>query len=98
LIDHRYRSLAPLEEEAGTLMAVDSEHVVGFYECPKLIHLPTGRTVLRWPDLSTGKQNSSIIRHIDPPPPLALDPTNRRFAVADEEKITLIQLSDLDPA
>ena len=89
--ERRFRTIAPLEEPLGTLMPV-GDFVVGFYEHPKLVEVSTGKIVARWLDLSSGNQNSSIGRDLDKIPPLALDPANRRFAVADAEKITVVQL------
>lgn len=86
-------SLAPLEEEVGTLMPVGSKYVVGFFEHPKLIEVATGRVLCRWPELKTGQQASSILWHKPLPPPLALDPSGGRFAVADEKQITVVTLS-----
>lgn len=91
LTERRVLSLAPLEESAGTMMAV-GEYVVGFHQHPKLIELATGRVVARWPELSTGLQTSSIRRHLPSPPPLALDPARRRFAVGTEKGIEVVQL------
>lgn len=80
-----------LDSPAGTLMPV-GDVAVSFYESPKLLDLATGKVLYRWPELSTGLQNSSIIGHLDRIPPIALDPVNRRFAVADSENITVVQL------
>ncbi len=91
ITEKRFLTTAPLKEPAGTLMPV-GDFVVGFFQCPKLIEVATGEILVRWQDLETGNQNSSIIRHIERVPPLALDPVNRRFAVANDEKITVIQL------
>lgn len=91
LTEQRFLSVAPLEEPAGTLMAM-GEYAVGFYQHPKLIELSTGRTVARWPELSTGLQTSSIRHHLHAPPPLALDPVGRRFAVGTAQGIEVVQL------
>ena len=85
-------SLASLEEDAGTLMAVGNRYVIGFLDHPKLIDVSTGRVLCRWPDLDTGKQASSIIWHKPLLPPIALDPGSGRFAVADEKQITVVTL------
>ena len=93
LVGHRYLSLAPLDQDVGTMMPVGTDHVVGFFGHPKLIEVASGRTVLNWPDLLTGSQSSSIIwHHVDALPPLALDPAKARFAVAGESGITVVQL------
>ena len=80
-----------LDSPVGTLMPL-GDMAVSFYESPKLLDLTTGEILHRWLELSTGRQNSSIIWHIDRVPPIALDPLNRRFAVADSENITVVQL------
>ena len=77
-------------------MPIDVEHVIGFYEHPKLIHLSTGRIVHSWPHLDTGKQNSSIIGPVHKIPPMAFNTKNTRFAVAGEENITVVTLREKD--
>ncbi len=91
LTEKRFLTLAPLAEPLGTLMPV-GDSVIGFYEHPKLVEVSTGQVITRWPDLSTGNQNGSISQNLDQLPPLALDPANKRFAVADGEQITVVQL------
>ena len=84
-------SFCALDSPAGTLMPL-GDVAVSFYESPKLLEVATGKVLHRWPDLLSGRQNSSIIRDTDRIPPIALDPLKRRFAVADSENITVIQL------
>lgn len=84
-------SAAPLDEPAGTLMPVD-DMALGFFEHPKLIDVRSGKVIRRWPEIDSGSQNSSIIGQADAPPPMALDPQNRRFAVAGPDAITVVQL------
>jgi hypothetical protein len=81
-----------LESVPGTIMPVGPDHFIGFYEHPKLFEISSGKVIRSWPELNSGKQNSSIIWHHEMPPPLALDTTRRRFAVADASNITVIQL------
>lgn len=85
-------SHAPLQEPAGTLMPVGEDFVVSFYEHPKLINLKTGEVAIRWPDIASGQQDGSIIHHIPKLPPIALDTPNKRFAVASQEHIIIIEL------
>jgi hypothetical protein len=79
-----------LESVLGTFMPLGNDYAVGFYEYPKLFELRSGKVVASWPELKSGLQNSSIIRH--PIPPLALDPSHNRFAIAGEKQITVIEL------
>ncbi|WP_223641185.1 hypothetical protein [Corallococcus sp. EGB] len=82
-----------LEEPAGPLMVVDAEHVVDFFVHPKLVSRSTGRVVQRWEDLDTGKALGSMRSHLPPPPPFAMDPANRRFAVGTANGIEVITLA-----
>lgn len=79
-----------LAQPPGTMMPVGAEHVVAFYEHPRLIALASGRVVAEWPELDTGLQTSSILWHMDRPPPLALDPSSQRFAVAVGDQIHVV--------
>ena len=82
----------PYHYETGINNPPFGGFVVGFYEHPKLVEVATGKTAARWPEMETGSQNGSINSKLDEIPPFALDPANKRFAVADAEKITVIQL------
>jgi hypothetical protein len=81
-----------LETAPGTIMPVGRDHFVGFYEHPKLFEISSGKVILSWPELETGKQNSSILHHLGKIPPIALDPQRNRFAVAGPKGISVIQL------
>jgi hypothetical protein len=89
--ENKVLTSAPLDSPAGTLMAL-GDIAVSFYEHPKILDVATGTVLHRWSDLRSGVQNSSIIHHLDKVPHLALDPLNRRFAVANSESITVIQI------
>jgi hypothetical protein len=88
----RYTRRAKLEETAGTVMPLTLELAFGFYEYPKLIHIPTGKILHRLSHLDSGRQVSSIIHYLDYFPILALDPVNHRFALAADDKITVVTL------
>ena len=60
----------------------------------RLYDLLTGALLGEWPDLDTGKQGSSIIRHIERPVPFALDRRGRRFAVGTGAGVTVISLGE----
>jgi hypothetical protein len=90
--EERWRRRCRPQGRVGTLMPL-GDHAVGFYDHPKLIDLSTGAVVRSWPELSSGRQTSSIIWGLkEGRPPLALDPAHARFAVADGEGITVVQL------
>jgi hypothetical protein len=87
-----YGSIVRAQETIGKIMPVGARYLVGFYDHPKLFDRLTGAIVQRWPALATGREISSIQWHQVPLPPLALDSKNKRFAVADQEGITVIEL------
>jgi hypothetical protein len=92
LEEQQMLKITELESVPGTLMPVGTEHAVAFYEYPKLFELKSGKVLCSWPELKSGLQNSSIIHNQDPIPPLALDSSHKRFAIADEKQITVIEL------
>ena len=83
-----------LEEPAGTIFAVGADHILSLYRHPKLIELATGRVVHAWTELRSGLQDGSIVWHLKgdaKPPPMALDPAGRRFAIANGDAVTIIE-------
>jgi hypothetical protein len=90
LVSQTYTQSVTLGEPPGTMMPLRQSHVVCFYRHPKLVSLDSGEVVLRWEDLDTGNQVSSISESARVPP-LALDAENQRFAVFGPAGITVIQ-------
>jgi hypothetical protein len=75
----------------GTMMAAGFDHVVTFFNHPRLVSLVSGEVVHEWIDLESGEQISSLDRARTPP--LALDPLHGRFAVADRAgRIDVVEL------
>jgi hypothetical protein len=91
--EKRNLSTVQVDGPIGTVMPVGSSLVIGFYEHPRLIDVFSGKVIYRWPGLNSGKQTSSIIWGIDSVPPLALDPVNGRFAIADDNAIHIVEVS-----
>ena len=90
--DRHIVSRVDISGPVGTLMPVDGEVIVDFYEHPKAIEISTGKVLTSLPELCTGKQTSSIIHHLEKLPPLALDPIGKRFAVAGKEYIHVVAI------
>ncbi len=82
-----------LDEVAGTMMPLGANHAICFFKHPRIVSLYSGTTIAKWNDLDTGTQIDSITDNIKLPP-LALDPENRRFAVAGKDEITVIQIDE----
>jgi hypothetical protein len=82
-----------LAEEAGTILAIGPGHVLSLYRHPKLIDLMTGEVLHVWTELHSGLQGSSIIWGLKgeaKPPPMAFDSVGKRFAIANDDTITVI--------
>jgi hypothetical protein len=76
-------------------MPVGGHHVLTFFRVPRLVSLATGKIVHEWTDLDAGEDLSSIVHHHRQSPPLALDPTHARFALAGKEGIDVVRI-DVD--
>ena len=91
LAEQKWESAVDLSEPTGMLMPW-KEWVVSFYNHPKLIELATGKIIHQWDNVYSGKQVGPIELGDPPPPAIALDPLNGRFAVADSKAVTLVSL------
>jgi hypothetical protein len=92
LTSKTWKYVVPVAANIGTMFLVDENHVLGVYEHPKLVEIATGAIVREWPELETGKQNSSIIWGIDPVPPMAYDAQSQRLAVVQDKRIEVITI------
>jgi hypothetical protein len=79
----------------GTMMPAGAHHVLTFFRVPRLVSLATGKIVHEWTDIDSGEDVSSIVHHHRPSPPIALDPTRARFAVASKQGIDVVRI-DVD--
>jgi hypothetical protein len=87
-----FENIAKAEEKVGTMLWLGDGLVVGFFECPKVFDVATGRIVHRWTEIATGKQDSSIIHRVGPLPAIACDPIRKRFAIGSKDGIEVISL------
>lgn len=72
----------------GSMMAVGEHHLLTSHEHPKLIHIASNEVVYSWPEIRSGTQVSSILVDSNRvPPAMALDPGNRRCAIAGNDQI-----------
>ncbi len=85
-------SQTKLSEPAGTLMPINEEYAVGFYKHPKIISLRTGEIIHRMEELNSGLQTSSIIHHIAQVPIMAVDAQFKRFAIASDSEIVVVNV------
>ncbi|MBR1173826.1 hypothetical protein JQ617_07660 [Bradyrhizobium sp. KB893862 SZCCT0404] len=85
-----------MNEPPGTILPLGKRHVLSLYRHPKLIELSTGTVVHAWTELSSGRQDGSIIWGLSGdamPPVMALDPSSGRFAIANGDTITVLEFN-----
>jgi hypothetical protein len=87
-------SSVPVSELMGSLMPIDEQVTIGFHTYPKLVSLKTGDVLKRWKTVKSGNQMSSIVFNDVDIPPIAIDPSHRRFAVADEHGVWVVHIDD----
>lgn len=82
-----------LGETAGDLLPV-GDSILALYQCPRLYDATTGDLQAEWAGLHTGQADSPIVgdKAFSGPARVAVDERRQRFAVADEDRITVIQL------
>jgi hypothetical protein len=93
LNSNAFESITKIEETVGNMLWLGNGKVVGFYETPKVFDLNSGKVIFRWPDIASGKQDGSIIHHLQLPS-IAIDSVRKRFAVAVTDKISVVQLQE----
>jgi hypothetical protein len=82
-----------LSQPAGTIMPAGETHIVSFYRHPRLIRLANGAVEHEWPALASGEDTGCLSSGRPAPPPMAFDPARRRFAIAQDDGIHVVELS-----
>jgi hypothetical protein len=78
-----------METTPGTMWAIDNNHVLSLFGHPKMIDLRDGHVVHEWHQLNSGSQLSSLSQSA--PPPMAFDPSGKRFAIDNGDLVTVIR-------
>lgn len=91
--ERRWVSRCTPRHRVGTMHELDGQ-VLALFGYPKLLDPSSGRVVDEWPDIDTGRQDSSI-RSQDGTqvPPVAVDSHGRRFAVANGSDVVIVDVS-----
>ena len=85
------KSKITLEKPTGPLFPLTNSLALAFFEFPRLLDVNTGAEVQSWPTITTDKRNSSISYH-DIEVQIAVDVFNRRFVVANDEAIYIVNV------
>ncbi|WP_370948371.1 hypothetical protein AB5J62_12500 [Amycolatopsis sp. cg5] len=84
-------SKVPVTEHLGTIVRF-GDHLLSFYDHPKLLDPSTGEVVASWPHLPSGKRMLGYGWTYEPET-VAVHPDGTRFAVASDEFITVVEWS-----
>ncbi len=91
VVEKKYIRSVVIDDVPGEMMPVGESHAICFCGNPRLVSLESGQVLSRWDDLDTGPVHGPTVEERKFPP-LAIDIANRRFAVYDSDKITVIQI------
>lgn len=80
-----------MDKPIGEMMPINEDHVVAFYEHPRVLNLQSGKVVHEWTHIDSGTQVCSIIWD-KLPPPIAIDSQNTRFAVGSDQAVHIVQI------
>ena len=75
----------------GQLMPISPRYVVSFHTYPRLWDMEAKCLAFEWSDIDSGRTEGSIIWHADRVP-IAKDGPNKRFAVAHDNSIMIVEL------
>jgi hypothetical protein len=85
-----------MDQPPGTILPLGKGHVLSLYRNPKLIKLSTGKVVHVWTELSSGRQDGSIVWGLGEdaiPPAMAFDGSGGRFAIANGDAVTVLEFN-----
>jgi hypothetical protein len=92
---NKFLASCSLAHPAGKAMPIGQTHVVTFVHHPRLYRIEGGVLEHEWPEIQSGDETSSIRGYSSKPlPPIALDPSRRRFAVANGRTIHVVGIAD----
>lgn len=74
----------------GNLFPIDQKRCWDLYDYPKMIDLETGAILEEDKTLFSGRQNSSIIHHLDKLPKIAFNKETRQLALTNENCIEVL--------
>jgi hypothetical protein len=81
------------QARVGTMHELDGM-ILSLFGHPKLLDPGSGQVVIEWPEIDTGRRNSSIRSRDDAQPPaVAVDSSGRRFAVAEDTDVVIVDIA-----
>ena len=94
LNEKRFVKRVTIDFNVGTLIPLSENFALTLYEHPKLIDLNSGKVVQSLTDMDVGKQESSIIHHLENLPIWAVDRDSKRVAIVSNGGIEILSLVD----
>lgn len=84
------KPLTPNFIVGGHLTAIDETYAWDLYDYPKIVNYKTGIVEDKIEDISTGKQKSSIIHHLDNLPNIAFNKHTKQVAIAINRQLEIL--------
>lgn len=78
--------------EFGNLFAINVDWAWDVFSFPKIINIHTGEIIDKDETIDSGKQNSSIIHHIDNLPQIIFNRKTKQIAITNDKKIEILSL------
>ena len=87
---NRFETMWKQPERLGKLIPINNGFAWDLFEHPKILNLKTGQVIASIPNINSGKQNSSIIHHLDLPYH-SISSDRTKLAISNGDKIELLQ-------
>lgn len=91
----QYLRVISCGKPAGELMPISDRYVVSFYQHPILWDMYSNKIVHEWADIECGDQVGSI-SHGKKTLPIAIDHQNKRFAIANDNEISVVMFEEVE--
>ena len=78
--------------EFGNVVGINDDFALDLFDYPKIINLNTGKIEEKIEDIYCGKQNSSIIHHLDNLPQIAIHSDNSKIAITTDIGIEILEI------
>ncbi len=74
----------------GNIFAIDHKKCWDLFDYPKIINMENGEIIDKDSTIFSGKQNSSIIHHLDILPKVAFNRNTKQIAIASDNKVDIL--------
>lgn len=88
--NNELKNKVPIDVPCGNIFSIDETKCWDLYEYPKIIDTQTGEVIAQEKEIFSGKQASSIIRHLEELPQIAFNRNTKQIAIANKSQIEIL--------